>query len=598
MAAFLSSLTGVRDGDTFHLLAEGRDILNRGGFPREEPFLYPLAGSPLGTMPSWLSGVFYYLAWRVGGEAGPVVLAALAAAATFALLLADALDERPRSWGTLFLAVGIFGLALAVFRTRATARPEMFGAVGLALTGLALRRHERGDPRLLAWGMPPAFLLWANLHQSVVAGLALLAAALTVGFAQRSLERWSRRDLGAPNGLMLRTASVATALCLGASFLSPSSLNPVRNGLAFVAPLIGAGTNVDARLASALPAMMTQVTEMAAPTAADWQGAFGWLVLLAIASMVAGFGASSARQLATAAAFIGLASTAIRFTVTAAIVVTPYAVRHLDAALTRVKERWRPMGAAVLALALLGLAWQQRSYGTRPQLVFGTSLYRPIFPIRATDYLVENGFRQRLFNTYHFGGYLEWRLGIPVFQDGRGLVPSGDEVGAFNGPLAQDAFDALDRKYGFDALVVGYPSLDGATKALAARSDVQWDFGAPRSRYALVAFDEGGMLYLRRDGSWAVRAERDEFRYVIPSSEFPARRLLDPVFAKGFVAEMRRAVREAPQCGGCRRWLAMGLYSTGQQAEAARTPGVDLADAIREVDGLLKASPPQAPYGW
>ncbi|HET9597313.1 MAG TPA: hypothetical protein VFP65_17115, partial [Anaeromyxobacteraceae bacterium] len=157
------------DWDAFHHLAYGRDVLRRGGFAPEDPFLYPLAGRPSGPQPSWLGSIAFYAAWLVAGDAGPALLTALLAAATFAVVVADAAEAWDGSAADALAALVPVALALAVHRARAVPRPEAFANLLLAALLLALRRSGRS--RIAALSVAPALALWANVHQSVLAGL-------------------------------------------------------------------------------------------------------------------------------------------------------------------------------------------------------------------------------------------------------------------------------------------------------------------------------------------------------------------------------------------------------------------------------------------
>jgi hypothetical protein len=68
----------------------------------------------------------------------------------------------------------------------------------------------------------------------------------------------------------------------------------------------------------------------------------------------------------------------------------------------------------LLTLLALILVYPQR------QKAIDTSL-NTIIPVKATDFIVREGITGRMFNTYHYGGYLIYRLypNQRVFIDGR-----------------------------------------------------------------------------------------------------------------------------------------------------------------------------------
>ena len=565
--AFLACLSELRDFDMFHHLAYGRDILRRGGFAPEDPLLYPLAGRPSGPQPSWLGSVAIYLSWRLLGDAGPLYLVGAVMAVLFCVLLADALDGDDSLSG-LAVALLPLSLALGAMRGRAVPRPEMFGNLLLAWTLLALRRQAAERSRLLLW-FPLAAWLWANLHQSVLAGFAAIALFLVVNGLLLAARPALGRDLAevsGPRALLLPLAAAAAGLLL-AGLASPVGFSPFETPLEVIRSWARLGpANPSSPVAAAAEAVRGVVAELRPMPPERWLGPFGWLVALSAASFAVAGARANLRELATGLAFVLLAARAARFGAMAAVVLSPVAARNLRAARARAAGERRGLRAgataASLGAAALATAW---AFLGSPDLHFGTGLSRQL-PERAARYLRDLDFRGRLFNTIHLGGYLEWTLDRPVFADGRGAVPAEAFQAALHGPAARDTFAALDARYRFQALVVEYPQFEAeAMRQLAAAPGEDW--GADRSLWALVAFDDGGALYLRRDGAYREAAARDEYRFARPAVPpyFPPP---EPLLA---AAELERSLREAPRCALCRADLGSALLAAGrpQEAEAA-----------------------------
>ncbi len=137
---------------------------------------------------------------------------------------------------------------------------------------------------------------------------------------------------------------------------------------------------------------------------------------------------------------------------------------------------------------------------------------------------------------------------------------------ALLGPASRGTFEELDRTYRFDALVVDYPEFEpGAYRELAASRPGE-DWGADRRTWALVAFDDGGQLYLRRDGAYGERAARDEYRFAMPAVPLSIP-ISNPAAAR---RELERSLGESPRCAVCRAQLGFALLELGQPREAAR----------------------------
>jgi hypothetical protein len=574
--AFLATLVRSDDPDMFHHLALGREVLRLGWPPAAEPFLYPLRGQTTGPLPYWLGSLVIYGSHAAFGEAGLSFLPAAVGAALAVVLLLDAAPRGgPHRLASLACAALPVALALETYRYRAVARTEIFSALLLAVTMWAIRRFEDGRPRALLV-VPALAVLWTNLHPATALALAALAVVVAAGAAQAILHRATGRLLpGTPTWRQLATAAavgVATAL---ASLVTPSPANPLRAALSFAAATLGLDGGRAAGADGALANALAAAGELRGGGAALWGTPAGVLVALTAASFLLRPRAIRPRELLTFAAFAALPFEAVRYAVFAAIVAAPIAARNLAGAVAALPARpgGVPLrGAAAAALAIAALA--SAPLGAQaPHIRFGAGLAPGAFPVRGVDYLEAARFEGRLFNTFHLGGYLEWRRVGPAFQDGRGGTLPEDAAGAIAGPLDPVRFAGLDGRYRFDALLLAYP--DPSTAPLAAMGV----FDPDAATWALVAFDDGGLLYLRRTGRYAELAARDAFRSVAPASpEF----VRPPPDLPAALAELRRSVAEAPGCLRCRFFLGEVALAAGLPEEAAAAVAPALAQARGE----------------
>ncbi len=555
-AAVLGTLVLSDDPDMFHHLAMGRTIV-QSGFPRTEPFLFSHRGEPFGAPPYWLGSVVIYLWHAAFGTAGLSLLPALVGGVIATLLL---LDSAPRGalhrWTTLAAAAAPIALALETYRYRAVARTEIFSAAFLAFAMWALRRHEEGRSRALL-AFPLVALLWTNVHPATLVALVPLAIFAVVGAAERLLRRALRVAPGeSPSWRSLGIAAGVLAAALAARAVTPTPVNPVLTAarFAFAALRVGGGSG-DVAMANAVRV----VGEMQGGGLALLRTPVGALLGLAAISFVLRPRAIRPRELVTVAVFAVLPFQAVRFAMFFAIVAAPITARNLGAAVAALPLRTGRLPARAIAAALLAaLALATLPLGAlAPQIRFGAGLAHGVFPIRGTDYLRALRFEGRVFNTFQLGGYLEW-AGLSPFQDGRAGTSAEDTPAAIAGPTQRWLFEALDARYRFDALLVTYSVEDPAS---AARYGI---FDPDPGRWALVAFDDASLLYLRRDGRYAGEAARDEFRIVAPA--IAAAALPAPDLAA--MAELSRSVREAPDCFRCRYWLGETALSLGRPVEA------------------------------
>jgi len=569
-AAFLGTLVRSDDPDMFHHLALGREIL-RSGLPSEEPFLYPLLHERTGPAPYWLGSVVIYLSHLAFGEVGLSLLPAAVGALLAAVLLLDAAPRGARH-GLVTLATALLPVALAVetYRYRAVARTEIFSALLLAWTMWAMRRFEDGRPRALL-AFPAVAVLWTNLHPGTAVALAPLALLVACGVGQRLVLRATGKLLpGTPSPRHAGVAAGVLLAGLAASALNPSPANPVVTAVRFAAAATGLGRGAATSGDVALSNVAGYVGELRGGGAALWGTPVGVLIALSALALLLRWRTVRVREVLTVAAFAVLPFLAVRFAMFFAVVAAPIAARLAGELATAAPASFRGFPARKAAAAVLaaGAVASAPLGALAPHIGFGAGVLRGAFPVRGADYLQANGFAGRLFNSFALGGYLEWRQVGPPFQDGRGATRAEDAAGALAGPLSP-SFAPLDARYRFDALLVAYPGSDPVTAPLASIGI----FDPDRSLWALVAFDDAGLLYLRRNGRYGELALRDEFRHARPAVPV----LTPPSLPAPTLAEYRRSVGEAPDCFRCRFFLGeLELaYGSPEGALGAALPALE-----------------------
>ena len=110
-----------------------------------------------------------------------------------------------------------------------------------------------------------------------------------------------------------------------------------------------------------------------------------------------------------------------------------------------------------------------------------------------------------MYNTYHQGGYIEWALGMgrKVFMDGRYLFQpllvehSRLDNALFDNPQSQGWQDLFNR-FGVDYAIVDYDFFTVPSKEKAPFNFSSINLTFPRSDWALVYWDDAGMVFLKR----------------------------------------------------------------------------------------------------
>ena len=192
------------DPDTMWQITVGQWILDHRAVPQTDVYSFTMRGQPW-ISTQWLAQVLYAKAYAVAGWSGPVVMAAGAIAATFALLARFLIRRLSDSTTLVFIAAA---LALTVphllARPHVLAMPVMVMWVG----GLIAAADRRGAPTL--W-LLPLMVLWANLHGGFVFGLVLIAP---VALDAVSSAAASARKTVALRWAIFGAAALAASCCM------------------------------------------------------------------------------------------------------------------------------------------------------------------------------------------------------------------------------------------------------------------------------------------------------------------------------------------------------------------------------------------------
>lgn len=187
------------DPDTMWQVTVGQWILDHRMVPETDVYSFTMRGQPW-ISTQWLAQVLYAKAYSLAGWSGPVVLAATAIAATFALLAKFLTRHLSESTSLVFIAAA---LALTVphllARPHVLALPLMVAWVG----GMIAAADRRGAP---SFWLLPVMALWANLHGGFVFGLVLIAPV--------ALDAVLNADATSRKSLVLRWAVFALAALL------------------------------------------------------------------------------------------------------------------------------------------------------------------------------------------------------------------------------------------------------------------------------------------------------------------------------------------------------------------------------------------------
>ena len=391
----------IAEADIWFHLRNAQELLTRHSFLRADSYTFTTAGAPLLNF-EWLSELPYYFAFQAWGLRGLLAVYLVVLWLVFAAVYYLAV-RRGANFGDAAL-VTMAGVVLGCY----SFGPRMlhFGWLCLVLVLLVLERFQRTGKGL--WVLPPLFALWINLHGSWVFGFGVMGIYVISGLVEGQwnnveAKRWTPDQL---RKLLLVFAASAVALLA----------NPYGYKLVWY-PF---------ELLSRQQAVRDNMIEW---QSVDFHSGWGKLAMFMILALLGAAWFSrktwklSDILLATFAVWAALNH--LRFLLFAAILLVPILAPRLslfppyDA--TKDKPWLNLAITAAIAAIIVG------SYPSAAQL---QDRIDSVFPRDALSFMQQKQITGRLFNSYDFGGYIEFYApGIKTFADGR------TDIFAYNGVL-------------------------------------------------------------------------------------------------------------------------------------------------------------------
>lgn len=557
VAFFLSliilSLIQIEDTDTWVHLSIGREIFNLQGIPSTEPFTYPSFGHEF-RYASWLFGLFMYASYLVGGYAGLIILKSFIVFLALVILYRDAITP----YNERLIAIVILSGFVIMARNRFVERPDIVLMVAMSYTIYALNAYIYGNKKYI-YSLPVVATIWASSHSSIILLPIPFLACVVGGLIQLKLCNRTPQAVAVPSKDQIKVISILFVLSLVATLINPHPFSQYS---------IGYG---------ALASNWAKQHIVELEPLATWERA---LLCFGIVSTCLSFILNRKRfslfHLLLVLPFFVLPFSARRFLFLAGLIAAPVVARNLASFFSEGNNGTcnslirKPFVVGMVicwitgytVLGLLGkppLGYDFKLFG------LGINEYR--VPVGAVRYMNANAVQGRLFNPFHWGGYLIWN-GYPqrsVFIDPRAGL-SEELLEKFSIAKAGNLWmlEQLFKEFGFEAVVLDYPSRDEGAKELSglALSDPNW---------ALVYWDDTSLLYLRRGGTYQSLILRDEYRFLKPAAgrNGISSYLADPITLSRIEGDLVRAIQQNPSSKGFE--LLGHLHSnTGRYAEAIR----------------------------
>jgi hypothetical protein len=389
--------------DFWHHLARGRAIVQEGQLLDRDVFTFTVPGRSFQDV-NWLTQVFYYYAFDLGG----LDLVRLLNALTLALALGWLVLLCRRKSGSLPVAAGVGILVFFGLWQVLTVRPQTFS---LLLFVVLYDLLDRSTRRTWLLALAPLILaLWANLHGAFPAGIILIGC-----FALDAA--WQ----GWKDGRFLRSTTTWRLGCCLLASLAATLINPYGWK---IYEYVGLTSNI---------AAARRIDEWVPPTLDLWIGK-AWLASMLL---VAGLFAASwlklgrkpaVRDIILIGLFLPLACRSVRMVAWWLLICAPMSAVMISDLLPRLKCTAKAIApsrdAAVVFALLLILAIFS---------VPGLQQWNPLLAGRLAAPRVEEHLEGvhrhlaahvaegRIFSRFEWGEYLTWSFApeYKVFMDGR-----------------------------------------------------------------------------------------------------------------------------------------------------------------------------------
>jgi hypothetical protein len=381
------------DPDVWWHVRVGQDILRTHTWPTSDPYSYTVNGMPWMAY-EWLGDVVLALVAKHGLQALAAFLFIMGGLVAIAIYYYASLCSGSSKAG--FVAATLASIFAA---GNFNLRPQMWGALFIAITLIVMEQFRRGQAKAL-WVLPPMFLFWINAHGSWVIGIGVLLVTLLGGLFEFRLGdiegvRWSEKQR-----MQLELA------LLGALAMLP--ITPYGTELATYPFLVG----------SSLPLNLRYVMEwFPMPFDIWWGKAFLALLLGAFALQIVYHFTFRVQQSVLAIGAIVMTCIHARFV----IIFAPFFAPITATILARWLDKYRRekdkyvLNFAIMATAVFAMAWYFPSSADLEQKLAAQ------FPVRAVNFLRAHPVPGPMFNNYGYGGYMVKNFPEQkVFLDGRG----------------------------------------------------------------------------------------------------------------------------------------------------------------------------------
>lgn len=512
---FLSSFKITGDDDVFWHLATGRYIVENHTVPSTDVFGYVTQGQT--WMPfEWGWDVITYGIYNLGGYTALSVFRTIVFLLIFSILFVI-LRKFKVSYTLIFL---IFTLLAFGIMDRLSPRPHIMSFLFFAvlLYIISEYRYFKRDNYKILFIIPLVFLIWANIHMGIIAGIFLLGIyTLSEIIIYLKPDKFSSKEIPALTKQELTRLVIIFVVSLLVMLVNP-------NGFA---------TYVYAFEHTKMKLLET-INEWRSPFDEMFGGGFVTIIykLFLFGGVLILYYAFKRKDLFAALVFIGFAIysvRAVRFTVDYLIIITVFLAIAVSFILNETKNEWlknfltvNPAPKIIIEIILLfcivnipndKLYLEYLKY----YRVSGFGINSDFIPTQMFDFMKENNIPvtgQRPLNHFGSGGFLIWNFPESKnFIDSRNL---NDEIfSEYNTLMAKrPGFEKKLKDYDFDYFIYLAPDLVRAPNEME-QTIISYMSRHPEE-WKLVFWDDKSFLFVRNLPKFREVIDKYEYKYAAP----------------------------------------------------------------------------------
>ena len=446
--AFLAHVTFfvLMDPDYYLHLMAGKYIVEHNLLPNVDVFSYTMAGQPW-HMHEWLFEVLVYCVNSIAGDNGVILLTSgLGVLAFYIAFSAGILNGRQNNRAIL-LALLLF----AFYSIFIQPRPQIITFLCYAVFLFVIFDYKYRNTLRFAAILPPLMIVWVNAHGAYIFGIAFLCLFIACEYLRRLM---GAKEKYFDNKLHRLTLIIAVTIL-------SSAINPyfIKQ---WIFPFVL--MNKDA---------MSVISEWRSPDFADfYYRAYLFFIVIFVVHYIYLKKRPDLTELVLPGSIIFISFFAIRHIPLAILTVLPFALVTAKHGYEIKIIKFTNMGKCLKERINCGRDIGKKEYVMNGALLFIVVLSIIIIfptlneyklekrnrflPVKAVDFIMKNGISGRFFNTYHYGGYLIYRLYpqqkvfIDIRADMYGDKVMRDYTSIYFGA---DGWEMIFDKYDFDYVI-------------------------------------------------------------------------------------------------------------------------------------------------